>query len=100
MIRPTDSIGGESPSRFPLGQVFATGPILNSLSQAEIFAALRRHSLCDWGEVSAEDWKANDRALVEGTRLLSAYLSASGLKFWVITDADRAITTILLPEEY
>ena len=87
-------------ARFALGQVFTTQAILKALSQDEIIAALRRHSLCDWGALSADDWKANDRALVEGTRLLSAYRSSSGLKFWIITEADRASTTLLLPKEY
>ena len=62
--------------------------------------ALRRHARGDWGEVDAEDWKSNDRSLQEGTRLLSAYRTRSGIKLWIITEADRSVTTVLLPEEY
>ncbi len=100
MILPEESSGAKQGAKFALGQVFTTGPILQKLSKAEIYAALSRHSLCDWGEVLKEDWQANDRAFIEGTRLLSAYRSKGGLKFWIITEADRSSTTVLFPEEY
>lgn len=61
---------------------------------------LSRHARGDWGVVDREDWRANDRALVESTRLFSAYLLKGGTKIWIITEADRAATTVLLPEEY
>ncbi len=54
----------------------------------------------DWGEVCVEDWDANELALQNGTRLLSTYTSTAGIKFWIITEWDRSITTILLPEDY
>ena len=63
-------------------------------------AGITRHLTGDWGEVPPEDRIANDRALVEGTRILSAYSSANGVKFWIITEADRSVTTVLLPEDY
>jgi len=64
-----------------------------------VLAALGRHVRGDWGDVDAEDRAANDRALREGTRVLSSY-RAGGVKFWVITEADRSATTVLLPSEY
>ena len=61
---------------------------------------LRRHASGDWGELDAEDVRENNYSLKHGFRLLSAYHTRSGRKFWIITEADRASTTILLPEEY
>jgi hypothetical protein len=66
-----------------------------------IAPALARHASGDWGLVDASDKRANDdRALIEGTRLLSAYELANGTRIWIITEADRAATTVLLPAEY
>ncbi|MBN9519236.1 hypothetical protein J0H58_12060 [bacterium] len=84
----------------PLGQIVATPAALGVLTQPEIVAALRRHASGDWGNVDAEDRAANDDALHDGTRLLSVYQSASGTTFWVITEADRSVTTVLLPDDY
>ncbi|WP_246247032.1 type I restriction endonuclease subunit M [Candidatus Methylobacter favarea] len=73
------------------------------------FQLLARHVRGDWGEVCAEDAQANEDALREGSRLLSAYILAAPVaeheavapvKLWVITEADRSVTTLLLPEEY
>jgi hypothetical protein len=61
---------------------------------------LLRHVVGDWGEVGAADWRANDRAIRDGDRILSAYTLKTGVRIWVITEADRSVTTILLPEEY
>jgi hypothetical protein len=61
---------------------------------------LARHVTGDWGELEDEDRAANEAAVAEGTRLLSAYTVASGEKLWVITEWDRSVTTFLLPEEY
>ncbi len=66
--------------------------------QPHIF--LDRHRGGDWGEVCRDDWEENDLSLREGFRLLSAYRTARGVRLWVITEADRSVTTILLPEEY
>jgi hypothetical protein len=54
----------------------------------------------DWGDVDQEDQAANDHALEDGSRLLSAYTTLKGQRIWIITEADRSATTILLPEEY
>jgi hypothetical protein len=55
----------------------------------------------DWGDVDTEEKAANDRAVKEGGRLVSCYhLPRTGKAIWIITDADRSVTTVLLPEEY
>jgi hypothetical protein len=83
-----------------LGRLLVTQGVLESVSRAELMDALARHSRGDWGLVDADDQRANDEALKNGSRLLSAYQTADGTAFWVITEADRASTTVLLPEEY
>lgn len=68
---------------------------------SEMLRALRRHARGDWGdELDREDMAANDLALKDGGRLVSAYRIEAGVKFWIITEADRSATTVLLPEEY
>ncbi len=86
--------------RFAMGQLVATPGALQALEAAQTSPAelIGRHLSGDWGTVDKDDWRANDRALREGTRLLSAYaLPATGEKVWVITEWDRSATTILLP---
>jgi hypothetical protein len=61
---------------------------------------LTRHARGDWGQLSADDVAENEFSLQNGFRLLSSYATASGQKLWVITEADRALTTLLLPDEY
>ncbi len=94
-----------SETKFPLGQIVAT---LDALSEIErltdnnsqtMTQLLSRHASGDWGDVDPQDAKANNRALVEGTRLFSAYM-IKGVRFWIITEADRPSTCVLLPEEY
>ena len=63
-------------------------------------AALRRHASGDWGDVCTDDLQSNQDALQNGLRLLSVYWSSEGIRFWIITEADRSATTILLPDEY
>lgn len=88
------------PVKFPLGQLLMTPGIRDQVAAGELARALRRHANGDWGDLCDEDRQANDRALLEGSRLLSAYLTTSGVKFWIITEADRSATTALLPSEY
>ncbi len=88
------------PAFVPLGRTVATPAALAAVSPLDIAAALRRHTSGDWGEVDADDKAANDDALQSGERLLSAYRSAGGTTFWVMTEADRSVTTVLLPDEY
>lgn len=86
--------------RVPLGQTLATPGVLKATTQAERNVTFSRHSRGDWGDVVEEDWRVNDQALQNGERLLSVYHTLSGTKFWIITEADRSATTVLLPSEY
>ena len=70
------------------------------LSALDIAGALYRHQRGAGGEVDKEATQANERALNQGERLLSVYRAAAGTKFWVITEWDRSLTTVLLPEDY
>lgn len=90
----------ETPRRFALGLVVATPRALAVLSGIEIGFSLLRHASGDWGELDPEDQAENERSLEAGRRLLSAYRAADDVRFWIITEADRSVTTILLPEEY
>jgi hypothetical protein len=88
---------------FPLGQVVATPGALDALGGEGIGAEelLKRHVSGDWGELCADDRRENELSLKEGFRILSAYtLARTGVKLWVITEADRSVTTLLLPDEY
>ena len=80
--------------------VFITANAMAKVSKTDAMTALKRHFSGDWGEVDEEDWKANDRALEDQSRILSVFTAECGEKFWVITEADRSTTTILLPEDY
>jgi hypothetical protein len=85
---------------FRLGRIVATPNALATLREDDILTGIQRHQAGDWGRLCDEDWHANHRALVEGTRVLSAYDAADGTRFWIITEPDRSVTTILLPEDY
>jgi hypothetical protein len=85
---------------FRLGRICATPNALAELSQPDIFIGLQRHQAGDWGDVDNHDRLANDHALKNGSRLFSVYHSADGVKFWIITEADRSLTTVLLPRDY
>lgn len=86
--------------KFPVGQVLVTRGALSELPADVVFHALVRHMTGDWGDVCQDDWKENDAALEGGFRLLSQYSTPRGVKFWIITEWDRSVTTILLPKEY
>ena len=85
---------------FPLGQTVATPNALRHLTHADMLAGLKRHAAGDWGDLDDEDRHTNDRALQHGGRLFSAYHAMDGTKFWIITEADRSSTCVLLPEDY
>ena len=88
--------------KFRLGQLVATPGALDALKEAStgFLPYVSRHLEGDWGEISPEDAAENELSLREGFRLLSAYKLPTGCKIWLITEADRSATTILLPEEY
>jgi hypothetical protein len=90
------------PPKFALGQLVATPGALDALKEATVGFRpyVSRHQKGDWGDVCAEDKAENELSLKHGFRLLSAYTLPGGCKIWVITEADRSATTILLPEEY
>jgi hypothetical protein len=89
-------------ARFELGQVAATPGALRALEEAGERPAtfVDRHNRGDWGELDDFDRLENEISLAEGTRLLSAYSLSTGAKLWIITEADRSVTTLLLPSEY
>ncbi len=90
------------------GQTFRHGHIVSTPGALAAFTVnhqspqgfLHRHLSGDWGDLDQEDKQRNDQAVTNGTRLLSAYQLNDGTKIWIITEADRSATTILLPEEY
>ncbi len=86
--------------KFPLGRLFATQNAVDTLDPSDVLAGIQRHSRCDWGDLSEEDKRLNDESLLKAGRLLSAYSDAKGTKFWIITEADRSATTVLLPDDY
>lgn len=90
----------EDKRRFDLGRLVATPGVLAAASPAEMANALRRHQSGDWGDLDADDAAANENALVEELRILSVYRTASGTRFYIITEHDRSVTTLLLPSEY
>ena len=87
------------PIRFPLCQLAITANASLRLSTEEVMTALRRHASGDWGDLCPEDAMANEAAVQEGSRLLSAYGQGEE-RFWIITEADRSATTVLLPDDY
>ena len=84
---------------FPMGAVVITPNALGQLTPADVQLGLQRHQAGDWGDLGEEDWKENDDAVVNGRRLLSSYRS-SGTVFWIITEANRSATTVLMPDDY
>jgi len=88
--------------RFALGQTFITPGAEEALQIAGQTAIefLRRHMSCDWGELSEDDIRENELSLKSGYRLLSNYRTGKGQQIWIITEADRSATTLLLPSEY
>lgn len=88
--------------RFPLGDTLVTIGV-NALIEAGKLAPeplLTQHQSGNWGDICAQDKQLNEESLIHGGRLLSAYQLGDGTKVWIITEADRSSTTILLPEEY
>ena len=86
--------------KFSVGQLVATPGALDKVQPEEMQAALARHLRGDWGELDKDDRRENDLSLEKGFRLVSVYRTAAGLRFYIITEHDRSVTTILLPDEY
>ena len=85
---------------FQLGRIVGTASAVTAIPQDEILLALQRHQTGDWGEVERDDRAENERSLLEGERLVSIYRSLAGVKFYIITEANRLQTTAMLPEDY
>lgn len=98
----SDDSGAASstPGRFQLGHVVATAGAMAKILPDEIKAALLRHHNGDWRELDEHDRNENELGLVQNLRLFSVYRTNTGVRFYIITEHDRSITTILLPEEY
>ncbi|MFN3194027.1 MAG: type I restriction endonuclease subunit M [Aureliella sp.] len=86
--------------RFQLGELFITPMAKELLSQLEVSLMLSRHAQGDWGICCASDCQANESALKNEARIISCYKSKGGEKVWIITEADRSATTVLLPSDY
>lgn len=95
-------IGGSDMALFSLGRVVATPGALEAFTEAgqSPIEFLARHQRGDWGELDKEDKQENNLSVKKGFRILSAYVLHTGVRIWVLTEADRSATTILLPDEY
>ena len=84
------------------GRVVATPAALSALRESKETATrfLMRHAFGDWGDVGPSDAKTNEQAVREGQRVHSVYTLSTGEKIWIFTEANRSVTTILLPDEY
>jgi hypothetical protein len=87
-------------AKFKVGSLHMTRGAADKLHQEDVFEAFVRHMDGDWGDVDEHDWNANQDAIEFGARLLSSYVDRNDTRFWIITEADRSATTILLPDEY
>ena len=89
-------------AKFEMGQLVATPSALKAIEEAgtSFFEYIRRHLNGDWGDICKEDAKENEFSLKNDLRLMSIYTLSNGVKIWIITEADRSTTTILLPEDY
>ena len=96
------SLNTNSCQRFPLGRIVATPAALDALATSgdSAHGLFARHATGDFGTVCSADWQANEDAIRDGARVFSAYLLRDGTKVWVITEADRSSTCLLLPEDY
>jgi hypothetical protein len=91
-------------ARFEFGRVEVTGRVVDLMLEygdvVMFVPYIRRHLTGDWGNVDAHDREINNRAIREGGRIFSQYILPRGERLWIATEADRSVTTVLLPEEY
>ncbi|MBY0587189.1 hypothetical protein K2X85_08435 [bacterium] len=87
-------------ARFPLGRIVVTEGASWTVDAREIRESLSRHVSGDWGDCELEDCQRNERALEDGARVFSVYRTTRDQVYWVITEADRSVTTVLLSSEY
>ena len=93
-------MNSKATAEFNLGQIVITQTASAHLPRSEVLRALARHARGDWGDLVETDRDENEYSLLADCRLLSAYQTEDGQKFWIITEADRSATTVLLPEDY
>ena len=103
----TDSNEDNTRPLLPAGRVVMTANLQSKLREAnpefweaELIGLIYRHASGDWGDLDEDDRRQNELALGRGLRIFSAYETSSGIKIWIITEADRSVTTVLLPEDY
>ncbi|MDR3413269.1 MAG: hypothetical protein P4L87_20335 [Formivibrio sp.] len=87
-------------AQFRLGKIVSTPNAIEKLTQDDILRAIGRHQAGDWGDVNEHDRTENELALKQGLRLWSVYHAANSLKFWLITEGNRSVTSVLMPEDY
>jgi len=85
---------------FTLGRILITPAVEECIDRPDLDKALGRHARGDWGDLNPDDCRQNELALREGSRLFSAYSDRRDTRFWIITEADRSVTTVLLPDDY
>jgi hypothetical protein len=84
---------------FEMGRCMATDGAIEKIGFAKCRELLTRHRDNDWGELCEDDTKLNEEALAYGNRIFSCY-TVDDEKFYVITEADRSVTTVMLADEY
>ena len=96
----TNKVTEQPKAKFWPGNLYVTAAADRGLVREDVLAALERHQTSDWGDLCADDKELNEKALEDGGRLFSEYHDRKGVKFWIITEADRSATTVLLPDDY
>jgi hypothetical protein len=86
-------------AKFPLGQVVITATAAGTLDTPAVTEGLKRHARGDWGDICPEDAALNELALKDGSRLMSVFGNGDR-RFWILTEADRSSTTVLMPSDY
>ncbi len=86
--------------KFNLGRTVITPGAMEEVHPEDVMRSMHRHARGDWGDCGEDDAAANNAAVHEGSRLFSVYHDRTGKAFWIITEADRSSTAVLLPEEY
>lgn len=86
-------------TKFELGRLLSTATVAAEIPAYDLAQVISRHRVGDWGQIDEDDFRANDRAVIEGKRILSVY-TFGGKKLYVLTEADRSMTTVMFANEY